>query len=156
MARDLIQFDVNRQDKSIIHSFAMLDQMEKNLNTFVMRLKEWYGWHFPELVKSVPDNELYTRVCLFIGNKESLSEDSLEALEEIVKDGEVAQRILDTSRTSVGNDLSDVDETSLRTFCEYLVSHFDFKISLQGFMKGKMDFIAPNLTALVGENVPTN
>lgn len=153
LARELIQFDVNRQDKSIIHSFSMLDQMDKNLNTFVMRLKEWYGWHFPELVKVAPDNETYTRLCLFIGNKDSLSEESLEQLEELVKDGEVAQRILDSSRNSVGNDLTEVDEISLRAFCEYLVSHFEFKTSLQGFMREKMEGVAPNFTALIGENV---
>jgi nucleolar protein 56 len=153
LARELIQFDVNRQDKSIIHSWSMLDQMEKNLNTFVMRLKEWYGWHFPELVKSVADNETYTRVCYFIGNKDNLTDESIEGLEEIVKDGEVAQRILDSSRNSVGNDLTEVDELSLKSFCEYLVSHFDFKNSLQGFMREKMENVAPNFTALIGENV---
>ena len=153
LARELIQFDVNRQDKSIIHSFSMLDQMEKNLNTFVMRLKEWYGWHFPELVKIVPDNETYTRTCLFIGNKDNLTDESLEGLEELVKDGEVAQRVLDCSRNSVGNDLSEVDEISLRAFCDYLVSHFVFKGELQGFMREKMEGVAPNFTALIGENV---
>jgi len=153
LARELIQFDVNRQDKSIIHSFSMLDQMEKNLNTFVMRLKEWYGWHFPELVKVVPDNETYTRLVQFIGNKDNLSEESLPTLEEMVQDGEIAQRILDCSRNSVGNDLSEVDEISLKAFSDYLVSHFDFKTSLQGFMRGKMEGVAPNFTALIGENL---
>ena len=27
-----------------------------------MRLKEWYGWHFPELGKIVPDNLMYAKV----------------------------------------------------------------------------------------------
>lgn len=153
LARELIQFDVNRQDKSIIHSWSMLDQMEKNLNTFVMRLKEWYGWHFPELVKAVPDNETYTRVCQFIGNKDNLTDESIAGLEEIVKDGEVAQRILDSSRNSVGNELTETDEASLQAFCTYLVSHFNFKTELQGFMRTKMEGVAPNFTALIGENV---
>lgn len=153
LARELIQFDVNRQDKSIIHSWSMLDQMEKNLNTFVMRLKEWYGWHFPELVKAVPDNETYTRVCQFIGNKDNLTDESIAGLEEIVKDGEVAQRILDSSRNSVGNELTETDEASLQAFCTYLVSHFNFKTELQGFMRTKMEGVAPNFTALIGENL---
>jgi hypothetical protein len=28
----------------------------------VMRVREWYGWHFPELVKIVNDNYQYARV----------------------------------------------------------------------------------------------
>ena len=41
--------------------------MEKNLNTFSMRLKETYGWHFPELVRLVSDNETYARLVALIG-----------------------------------------------------------------------------------------
>jgi nucleolar protein 56 len=47
--------------------------MEKNLNTFSMRIKEGYSWHFPELAKIVPDNETYAKLVLLIGNKENLS-----------------------------------------------------------------------------------
>lgn len=67
IARHNIQFDEKRQDKTIINSFSLLDMMEKNLNTFCMRLKEAYGWHFPELVKIVSDNETFVRLVQFIG-----------------------------------------------------------------------------------------
>lgn len=33
-----------------------------------MRVKEWYGWHFPELFKIVPENILYARTAKTIGN----------------------------------------------------------------------------------------
>ncbi len=32
------------------------------LNTYAMRAREWYGWHFPELAKILNDNETYCRV----------------------------------------------------------------------------------------------
>ena len=38
------------------HSSSLLDAMDKNINTFAMRIREWYSWHFPELVKLVNDN----------------------------------------------------------------------------------------------------
>lgn len=41
--------------------------MDKNLNTFCMRLKETYGWHFPELTKIVSDNETYVKLVKLIG-----------------------------------------------------------------------------------------
>ena len=68
VSRDSIQFDVNRQDKGIINSYCLIDQMEKNLNTFAMRTKEWYGWHFPELSKIVTENEAYVRVASYHSN----------------------------------------------------------------------------------------
>ena len=52
--------------------------MEKNLNTFCMRIKEGYGWHFPELSKIVSDNEKYVRVVSTIGNRENISEVNID------------------------------------------------------------------------------
>jgi nucleolar protein 56 len=43
--------------------------MDKDLNTFSMRIKEWYGWHFPELAKIVTENEVYVKLVLFIDVK---------------------------------------------------------------------------------------
>lgn len=64
--------------------------MDKNLNTFSMRIKEWFGWHFPELARIVPDNESYCRLVHLIENRDNISEETVEQIEEIVHDGEVA------------------------------------------------------------------
>ena len=44
---DQVKFNVNRSDNMIIQSISLLDQLDKDLNTFAMRIKEWYSWHFP-------------------------------------------------------------------------------------------------------------
>ena len=46
---------------------ALLDDLDKELNNYSMRLREWYGWHFPELGKIVVDNLLYARTVKTIG-----------------------------------------------------------------------------------------
>ena len=43
-------------------AIALLDMLDKDVNTFVMRVREWYSWHFPELVKIVNDNYQYAQV----------------------------------------------------------------------------------------------
>lgn len=48
----------------IIQSIGSLDVLDKQLNTYAMRVKEWYGWHFPELAKILNDNLAYSRVVL--------------------------------------------------------------------------------------------
>ena len=47
-------------------AIALLDTLDKDVNTFVMRVREWYSWHFPELVRIVPDNYQYARCALAI------------------------------------------------------------------------------------------
>lgn len=64
--------------------------------------REWYGYHFPELIKIVSDNYTYCRLAKFIGNRKELNEESLEGLEELVMDSAKAQAILDGSRSSMG------------------------------------------------------
>ena len=59
-------FDVNRQDKPVIQSIALIDQLDKNINSFCMRIKEWFGWHFPELYRIVPDNTAFVKVVQLI------------------------------------------------------------------------------------------
>ena len=46
-SRAKVKFNVHRADNMIIQSIALLDQLDKDLNTFAMRVKEWYAWHFP-------------------------------------------------------------------------------------------------------------
>ena len=46
---------------------ALLDDLDKELNNYVMRAREWYGWHFPELGKIVLDNLAYAKVVKLLG-----------------------------------------------------------------------------------------
>jgi nucleolar protein 56 len=66
-----------------MQAIALLDTLDKDVNTFVMRVREWYSWHFPELVRIVPDNYTYTRLALAIQEKGSLSDERKEELAEI-------------------------------------------------------------------------
>jgi len=101
-SRAKVKFNVNRADNMIIQSISLLDQLDKDLNTFAMRVREWYSWHFPELVKIVPDNYIYARAAKLIKNKSRLSESDLKDLEEITQDEVKAKQILDASRSSMG------------------------------------------------------
>ena len=79
-SRAKVKFNVNRVDNMIIQAIALLDTLDKDINTFVMRVREWYSWHFPELVKLVNDNYQYSRLALLIKDKSSLTEDKVNSL----------------------------------------------------------------------------
>ena len=55
-----------RSDNMIIQSICLLDQLDKDLNTFAMRVREWYCWHFPELRELVKDNYMFARCAAYI------------------------------------------------------------------------------------------
>ncbi len=55
---------VRQVDTMIVQAIGLLDDLDKELNTYAMRIREWYGWHFPEMTKIVADNIKYAKaVC---------------------------------------------------------------------------------------------
>jgi nucleolar protein 58 len=67
LSRHKLKFSPDKVDTMIIQSIASLDVLDKQLNTYAMRVKEWYGWHFPELAKILNDNLAYARVVTKMG-----------------------------------------------------------------------------------------
>merc|ERR1712047_193224 len=82
-SRAKVKFNVNKSDNMIIQSIALLDQLDKDVNTFSMRIREWYSYHFPELVKIVNDNYTFAKCVKVIKNRKELSEETIAALEEV-------------------------------------------------------------------------
>ena len=92
-SRAKVKFNVNRVDNMIIQAIALLDTLDKDVNTFVMRVREWYGWHFPELVKVINDNYQYARIVMLAKDKTNITDDMLDDLKEIVGDEELAKQV---------------------------------------------------------------
>lgn len=109
--------------------------MDKNINTFCMRLKEWFSWHFPELAKIVSDNAIYTRLVKLIGTRDNINDEMKDALEEIVHDEEKAQQILDAAKISMGQEMSESDTIQISKFTDRVVELIAFRESLQEYLK---------------------
>jgi len=146
--------DVNRQDKPITQTIALIEQMDKDINTFAMRLKEWFAWHFPELTKIVNDNAIYARVVnLCDAKRQNLTEEISEELAAVTLDEEKASQILDAVKISMGMDINDTDALQIKKWAERVVDLISFRESLSDFLKQRMSAVAPNLQALIGEIV---
>ncbi|XP_060530051.1 nucleolar protein 56 isoform X2 [Cylas formicarius] len=152
-SRAKVKFNVHRVDNMIIQSIALLDQLDKDINTFSMRIREWYSYHFPELVKIVPENFSYAKLVKFIKNRKELSGDSLEGLEEITMDSAKAQAILDASKSSMGMDISSLDLMNIEMFADRVVSLAEYRKKLATYLSTKMKDVAPNLATLIGDQV---
>lgn len=93
-----------------MQTIALIEQMDKDINTFAMRLKEWYAWHFPELTKIVNDNGIYARlVNLCDSKRDNFVEDIKDEIAAITLDEEKAQQIIDAVKISMGMDINDTD-----------------------------------------------
>ena len=149
-------FDVNREDKPIIQSIALIDLLDKDINSFCMRIKEWFGWHFPELGRIIKDNYVYVRIVKLIEQRKKLSENQKELepkLNDITLDNEVTKNIIDACSVSMGSDINEGDLLNIKYFTEKVESLIKYRENLANYLVEKMKKLAPNTSALVGEIV---
>lgn len=59
VSRYKLSFTSEKVDTMIIQAVSLLEDLDKELNNYAMRLREWYSWHFPELAKIITDNSTY-------------------------------------------------------------------------------------------------
>lgn len=119
-----------------------------------MRVREWYSWHFPELIKIVSDNHTYAKLALAIGDKKTLSDDKLHDIAALVNDdADIAQAIIDAGKVSMGQDISEEDMKNVSAFANRVVKLAEYRRSLFQYLTDKMAIVAPNLASLIGEVV---
>ena len=155
-SRSKVKFNVNRTDNMIIQSISLVDQLDKDINTFAMRLREWYSYHFPELVKIVNDNYLYAKVAQLMKNRKECTdtdEELIEKLEQIVMDSAKAQAIVNASKSSMGMDISQIDLINIEMFTSKVINLAEYRKQLMEYLISRMHNIAPNLATLIGETV---
>ncbi|PJF18397.1 hypothetical protein PSACC_01777 [Paramicrosporidium saccamoebae] len=149
LSRYKLRFSSDKVDTMIIQAVSLLDDLDKELNTYCMRLKEWYGWHFPELARIVVDSVAFARVVKVIGFRTNTSSIDLSTvLPETLVD-EVKQ----AAEISMGTEISDEDLTNIDALADQIIAVSEYRTELYEYLKNRMMAIAPNLTAMVGELV---
>ncbi|XP_020272978.1 probable nucleolar protein 5-2 [Asparagus officinalis] len=149
LSRFKLKFSPDKVDTMIIQAIGLLDDLDKELNTYAMRVREWYGWHFPELAKIVQDNIQYAKVVKLMGNRVNAAHlDFSEVLSE-----EAEAELKEAAVISMGTEVNDLDLLNIKELCDQVLALSEYRAQLYDYLKSRMNTIAPNLTALVGELV---
>ena len=114
LSRYKLKFSPDKVDTMIVQAIGLLDDLDKELNTYAMRLKEWYGWHFPEMGKIVPDNLMYAKTIQKMGVRTKCK--GLD-LSDILAE-EVEAELKDAAEISMGTEVSEEDVANILMLCE--------------------------------------
>uniref|UniRef100_A0A5S6QBB9 Nop domain-containing protein n=1 Tax=Trichuris muris TaxID=70415 RepID=A0A5S6QBB9_TRIMR len=147
LCRYKLKFSADQADTMVIQAVGLLDDLDKEINCYVMRCREWYGWHFPELGKLLTDSMTYVKAVRCIGMRKDLD---LEQLRSIVSDDTV-QKVKELALHSMGSEITDDDSDRIRELCTQILELDTYRDSLGEYMRTRMATLAPNMTALVGE-----
>ncbi|MEB3851873.1 MAG: C/D box methylation guide ribonucleoprotein complex aNOP56 subunit [Desulfurococcales archaeon] len=136
-----------KRDLLAAQAIRAIDDIDKTVNLFVARLREWYSIHFPELNDLVKDHEMYAKIVAELGRRDEIT------AERLVKLGfseERARQIEKAARESIGADLSDFDIEAVQTLAGIITDLYALRRRLADYIEAVMKEVAPNITALVG------
>ena len=119
LSRYKLKFSPEKVDTMIVQAIGLLDDLDKELNTYAMRVREWYGWHFPEMGKVVQDNVDYAKVVKFMGMRSAAADlDFSEILAEEVED-----LLKEAAVVSMGTEISQQDIENITHLCDQVRMH---------------------------------
>lgn len=149
LSRYKLKFSPDKVDTMIVQAISLLDELDKEINVYAMRLREWYGWHFPEMGKIITENQVYAQVVNMIGTRTSVNDHDFSGMIS----NEVETELKQAAMISMGTEISDEDVMNIRSLCKQVISLSEYRTTLFEYLRNRMVAIAPNLTAMVGELV---
>merc|ERR1711871_1304534 len=150
LSRYKLKFSADKVDIMIVQAIGLLDDLDKEINIYAMRVREWYGWHFPEMAKIVNDNMFFAKCVLRMGMRANCKSHDFS---DILGDETMEETLKKAAETSMGTEISESDLANIQSLCEQVVSLSEYRIQLFEYLKNRMAAIAPNLTTMVGELV---
>uniref|UniRef100_A0ABI7ZJD9 Nop domain-containing protein n=3 Tax=Felinae TaxID=338152 RepID=A0ABI7ZJD9_FELCA len=149
LSRYRLKFSADKVDTMIVQAISLLDDLDKELNNYIMRCREWYGWHFPELGKIISDNLTYCKCLQKVGDRKNYASAKLSELlpEEVEAEVKAAAEI------SMGTEVSEEDICNILHLCTQVIEISEYRTQLYEYLQNRMMAIAPNVTVMVGELV---
>ncbi|UJG44745.1 MAG: C/D box methylation guide ribonucleoprotein complex aNOP56 subunit [Candidatus Heimdallarchaeum endolithica] len=139
-----------RTDKMVVHAILSLDDIVTTINLFMSRIREWYGIHFPEILKEVENHETFCKIITEIGARQFYSK---KALEQYGFSNKKIERINNLAKSSMGAEYDNKDLLPLQRLTQQTLQLFEEKRALENWIDEQINKIAPNLKAIVGSAI---
>lgn len=110
-----------QDDELVVQAISSIQELNKSINLFCKRLREWYGLRNPELVASVSDNEAF--------------------LKEVLKDNTTSE---------MGANLSSEDRNEIKHLAEAVSKLIDLRERQEKYLENTMSKVCPNLLKVAG------
>lgn len=126
-----------RDDMIVVDLLNCVEEMDVSINNRVMRMREWYSIHFPEL-NVIADNMEYLQTVIRIGNRKGLE-----------TDGEIEK----LAKNSMGSEMKEDDIEKIKEDINGILRDVEHKNSVVGLLKMRIQRAFPNLYNLAGESI---
>jgi nucleolar protein 56 len=118
------------EDTFIIQAINSIEELDKVCNTLAKRLREWYGYYFPELNYAIEDNEVFIKRLL------------QKSKAEFMLDFDI--------KISMGPELSQADLDAILGFARQVNDMYLQREHLIEYLETVMKTYCPNIYAVAG------
>jgi len=136
-----------KRDLFVAQAISAIDELDRTINLFASRLREWYSLHFPELNEIVRDHRDFVRMVYELGSRDNFTE---ERLKELGVPPPRARKIERSARESMGATMTDFDMEAIKHIASLLLQLYDARKNLEVYVDEAMKEVAPNIRGLVG------
>ncbi len=145
VSKQAIREASERRDQLIIQAMGTLDEIERTLNLFMSRLREYYGLHFPEAAKRQDNAYSFARLIAEGGQR-----DSIRGNTELMATLSKATRKVITARQSMGAEIGTSDMTMIQKLAQQYINLHKYREQLENYLDKVMQEVALNLRGLIG------
>jgi len=136
-----------KRDLIVAQGIQTLDDLDRTVNLFMGRLREWYSVYFPELDRLIEKHETYCRLVMNLGDKESYTSENLEK-ENIPK--ERAALVAKAAESSMGADIVELDLGQIQALAKNVLEFYELRKNMENYIDRTMEEMAPNVRAVAG------
>ncbi len=145
-----IKISSARRDMLVIQAIEALNDLDKNLNLNLSRLREWFSLHFPELNDLISNHQTYSKIVSEFGVKEDFT---IQKLIELGIPDKRAELIVNAIPKSVGAKLTTTDINIIKFYASMIVNEFETRTRLEEYIDQTMEEVAPNIKYLAGSTL---
>ena len=150
LAREAIRGAMEGRERHLIHAVQTLQDLDRIINMASLRVREWYGTHFPELSKMVQKHETYLRLVRELGGRSEYSE---ERLVEMGLPKKKARKIAKAASRSVGAEMAEEDMEMVRRLADGALKLYELRRGVEKYVSTLVREVAPNTSTLIGPMV---
>lgn len=147
LAKLRVKGAAEKRDLIIAQAIQMLDDLDRTVNLFMGRLREWYGIHFPELDRLIEKHETYARLVMNLGYRDNFS---FEALEKEGIPKERAEATAKAAEASMGAEIAEQDLAEIQALSRNVLELYELRKSMENYVDKTMEEVAPNTRAVAG------
>lgn len=142
-----IKAAVEKQDLLIIQAITALDEVDKLINLSSSRVREWYGYHFPEANSIIQDHEVFLKFVINVGLRDGVRELDMKNLGF---SSDKVEALVKAASSSIGASLDKVNLKPIMDLASATLSFYRLRKTLEQYIDELMDYVAPNIKGLVG------